>query len=421
MPAFESSSEGHGATAPAPGLSKEDQEVTAFPPVTREHVLNCSYDSWFPDYKSWCIQSRIISLPPHVVEYIHEDGIILADEDGAEDDDADVEWQSAAQALRPAQQQDEEESESEDESPIIPPNQRFPEFHQSLKDTIRELGGAVVPKLNWSAPRDATWISSHQNTMKCTEPNDIYILLKSSSFISHDLDHAFDDTVSTSNPPRLFNPVLVLRPFLNIHPALEFRCFVKQRTLAGVCQRDVNHNPSLRSLGSAIMSKIDSFFNNKIRYAFPDASFVFDVYIPEKRDDSGVVLDRLCLIDINPWAPRTDSLLFDWKELLEMKVSNAILGSAPSEEEAAAIALAKSESDTTDDEEEEFVPELRLVEKDDPMAVNFSAPAFSAHKLPKEVVEAGMGRGGGLCEFARQWKEMIESRENGGSQPNGSR
>lgn len=61
-----------------------------------------------------------------------------------------------------------------------------------------------------------------------------------------------------------------------------------------------------------------------------------------------------------------------------------------------------------EDDEEEFVPELRLVEKDDPAAYNFSSPAFSAHKLPKEVVDASAT--GNMAEFAKQWAEMQKRR-----------
>ena len=32
---------------------------------------------------------------------------------------------------------------------------------------IIELGGAVVPKLNWSAPKDAIWLSPDKQ-LKCT-------------------------------------------------------------------------------------------------------------------------------------------------------------------------------------------------------------------------------------------------------------
>src|SRR6187402_528823 len=32
---------------------------------------------------------------------------------------------------------------------------RFEDIHQLIKDTITELDGSVVPKLNWSSPKDA--------------------------------------------------------------------------------------------------------------------------------------------------------------------------------------------------------------------------------------------------------------------------
>jgi hypothetical protein len=31
-----------------------------------------------------------------------------------------------------------------------------------------------------------------KNSMECATPNDIYLLLKSSDFVTHDLEHAFD-------------------------------------------------------------------------------------------------------------------------------------------------------------------------------------------------------------------------------------
>jgi hypothetical protein len=40
MPAIE-------PTAPQPGASQSEFK---FPPVTREHILHCSYDYWFPKH-----------------------------------------------------------------------------------------------------------------------------------------------------------------------------------------------------------------------------------------------------------------------------------------------------------------------------------------------------------------------------------
>jgi hypothetical protein len=267
--------------------------------------------------------------------------------------------------------------------------------------------------------------------MKCTSANDVYILLKSSSFISHDLDHAFDDTVpppspsttTTQNTNPDFKPVLVLRSFFNPLPSLEFRCFVKSRTLIAITQRDLNYYAFLDSLRPQITRRITELFH-KMRFTFPDGNFVFDVYIPEADyDDDDAegpdrkVLGRARLIDINPWAPRTDTLLFDWGELLERRVARPLLGSASDvqdgteEEERLTTNEEGDTEDTEEEEEEDEEPELRLVEHDDPAAYNFSSPQYSAHKLPKDVVDASLAGQGGIREFAQRWQRITEGRE----------
>ncbi|CAI4219142.1 unnamed protein product [Parascedosporium putredinis] len=353
MPSIESLAQ--GASPPHNPTTRED--APSFPPVTREHILNCSYDKWFPKYKSSCIKSRIIPLPPDFVAYLREDGIILADDDD--------ETPTMARN-RTRMHEDDGSDDSDDDSPTpVPPNRRFPELHAKITETIQELGGSVVPKLNWSSPKDATWISPFNN-LKCTTANDIYLLIKSSSFASHDLEHPFDGCAPASQPLP-FTPVLVLRPHFPIQPSLEFRCFVKQRSLVGISQRDVNHFEFLGKLRPLITSRIQKFFSEKLQTSFPDPCFIFDVYIPEDAyatDDLG----KVRLMDINPWAPRTDTLLFDWGELLDMR-----------------------RRETTDEDDVDILePEMRLIEKDDPAAFNFSSTQYSAHKLPKEVVDASM-------------------------------
>ncbi|KJZ72859.1 hypothetical protein HIM_07803 [Hirsutella minnesotensis 3608] len=380
------------------------QEELVFPAVTKDHIQNCSYDAWFPKYRSSCLKSRIIPLPASVVSYLQEDSIVLADEDEAGRDEE--EWQTPTVSRICEDSQD--DSSEDEEEPRLPPNKRFPETHELIKKTIDELGGAVAPKLNWSSPKDAKWISPHQNTLKCTSPNDIYLLLKSSSFVSHGLAHAFDGC-TPAPPSRPLAPVLVLRPFFTPHVALEFRCFVKHRSLLGISQRDLNYYGFLTGLRPHIWKKIHRFFRNTLRLSFPDASFTFDVYIPEDpvADDG---LGKVRLMDINPWAPRTDTLLFSWRELLDMEVAAPLYGSSAAE--------AGPDGSGDDDEVEEsnaeydpnIVPELRLIERDDPAAFNFSSPQYSAHKLPKEVVDASMSGGGGLREFAQQWKDLTEGR-----------
>ncbi|KAK8149161.1 hypothetical protein G3M48_008028 [Beauveria asiatica] len=398
-----------------PHLSEDNAEgleaAFVFPPVTKDHIQNCSYDAWFPKYRSSCIKSRIIPIPAEFSAYLQEDGIILADDSDVLGEAQDDEWQSSGATTSHNAQHNVEESD-DDEILQLPPNERFPETHQKIKDTIEELGGAVAPKLNWSSPKDAKWISAHQNTLKCTSPNDIYLLLKSSSFVSHDLAHAFDGC-TVSEPSRPFNPILVLRPYFTPHVALEFRCFVKYRQLIAISQRDLNHYAFLEGLRPNLWRKITKFYNETLRHTFPDASFAFDVYVPENSlAEDG--LGKVRLMDINPWAVRTDALLFSWEELLEQQVARPLYG-PPAGADAADASGGETTADEFDDEllqdyHPGRLPELRIVEKDDPGAYNFSTPQYSAHKLPKEVVDASMAGEGGLREFAQQWKNITEGR-----------
>ncbi|KAK4123228.1 D123-domain-containing protein [Parathielavia appendiculata] len=407
-----------------------------FPPVTRDHILHCAYDYWFPKYRASCIRSRIIPLTPDFISWLHEDGIILADEGSSKDDtdtadsDDDDDWEPSFPAsAHPRRRREDGEPDTESDSdsdepasaPRLPPDIRFPILHAEITSAISSLGGAVAPKLNWSSPKDATWISRHPNTMKCTSANDIYILLKSSSFISHDLDHAFDDTVPAPTSGD-YNPVLVLRSFFNPLPSLEFRCFVKSRSLIAITQRDLNYYAFLDSLRPQIIHRTIELFN-KMRFTFPDGNFVFDVYIPEAdyddegddNDDNGgeerKVLGRARLIDINPWAPRTDTLLFDWGELLAKTVARPLLGFASDMQEGQGGEGEEGLTTDDDEEEDEEEPELRLVEHDDPAAYNFSSPQYSAHKLPKDVVDASLAGEGGIREFAQHWQRITERRE----------
>ncbi|KAL2204998.1 cell division cycle protein [Sarocladium strictum] len=397
-----------------PHLPADNGAALAFPPVSKEHILNCAYDSWFPKYRSSCLKSRIIPLPEDVVSYLLEDGIVLADDEPSPDADDD-EWHASANTGTPRAAQD-DSSDDEDEvaeAPGLPPNQRFPETHNLIKEKIAELGGAVAPKLNWSSPKDAKWISPHQNTLKCTSPNDIYVLLKSSSFVSHDLVHAFDGCTSSSTS-RPFTPALVLRPFFAPHAALEFRCFVKDRSLIGISSRDQNYYNFLEGLKPQLWKKIRTFFRDTLRLSFPDPNYAFDVYVPENSfAEDG--LGKVRLIDINPWAPRTDSLLFIWEELLDMEVAKPLIGAFSQEDPE--FSSDDTGADTEDDDEAVYRPddgpEFRTVEKDDPAAFNFSSAEFSAHKLPKEVVDASMAGEGGLREFAEQWKQITEGRGPG--------
>ena len=231
-----------------------------------------------------------------------------------------------------------------------------------------------------------------KNSMECSTPNDIYLLFKSSDFVTHDLEHAFDDcvvdeTIRTED----IQYVLVLRKWFKVNPSCEFRCFVRNRRIIGICQRDLNHFEFLFPLRDQIRDEILEYFDSVLKETFPDSDFTFDVYIPEP-------YDKVRLVDINPWAPRTDPLLFSWLELLTMEMPQEPL---------------PNDSDVQVDAEEDVEDlglklELRLVRKDDPEAYSFASPQYSAHKLPKDVVDASIGGESSMRKFAEDWKKMME-------------
>ncbi|KAK2803851.1 hypothetical protein FQN50_006859 [Emmonsiellopsis sp. PD_5] len=404
-----------------------------FPPLTKAHILHCSYHYWHPIYRSITPKARLIPLTDAFLDYLRADGIVLPPHKTISDDDSGIYSIS-----------DDEDDEDEDPSAL------WPEIHSQVKATIEELGGKVTPKLNWSAPKDATWISA-TNDMECRSPNDIYILLKSSDFVTHDLEHAFDGCVSDAKareiiqtqqlgredpsqpkssedeaPPKI--PYhLVLRKYINLNPSLEFRCFVRNRQLLCLCQRDLNHFEFLFGLRDDLREKIQTFFNQKLRDTFPDPDFVFDVYVPPPHN-------RVWLMDINPWAPRTDPLLFSWLEILEMEgpdpdevpgsvdgddknTVRIMLNKTPQQQpdttldpDHTNIPQEDSDEDSASDSEIEdipFAPELRLVRHDDPEAYGFTTPRYSAHKLPKEVVDASRSGPGGMGEFLGQWHDVL--------------
>src|SRR3569833_92918 len=189
------------------GSQGESAAASNFPRCCRETKNERKRDlTYAPRYRASCVKSRIFPLPQEFIVYLEEDGNYLADDDSAASDDED-EWVPSNPDVKmprpPAAEQDSDSGDDDDDDPPpprVPPNRRFPALHQRIQDEIASLGGIVAPKLNWSAPRDATNMLAEQNTIKCRSANDVYTVLKSSSFVSHDLNHAFDGCVPLPQP-----------------------------------------------------------------------------------------------------------------------------------------------------------------------------------------------------------------------------
>ena len=368
-------------------------------------------------YRTITPKARLIPLTKPFLDYLRADSIVLPDDDAP----AEPNWSDDSGVFSASDDYDDFDGEYEDVAA------GWRNIHNAIRDTIANLDGKVIPKLNWSAPKDATYMNA--NSMDCRTPQDVYLLLKSSDFITHDLEHAFDDTVEDSNLTQDSIPYhLILRKAVGKwNPSVEFRCFARRRKLLCMCQRDLNHFDFLFNMTGQLRSRIQEFFDVRLRDTFPDESFVFDIYIPPP-------YDRVWLVDINPWAPRTDPLLFSWMEILEkpdppepvegidfVRLSLKPGSSAPQEQEQNGgsedvsddepTVQVLSDSDDEDEADEEiWLPELRLIKKTDPEAYSFNSPQYSAHKLPKDVVDASQS-GEGLREFAKDWQNILAQRQ----------
>ncbi|XP_061662726.1 cell division cycle protein 123 homolog [Syngnathoides biaculeatus] len=265
--------------------------------MKKEQVVHCQFSVWYPIFKQHTIKSLILPLPQNVIEYLLDDGTLvvsgsdhIAQGTHINDSDAeeDIQW-------------------SDDETTTTVTAPEFPEFTAKVLEAVNALGGRVFPKLNWSSPRDANWIALN-SSLQCQNLSEIFLLFKSSDFITHDLTEPFLHCNDQDSPDPNINYELVLRKWSELIPGGEFRCFVKENKLIAISQRDyTQYYPHILKQEESIVHAIQQFFSQHVQYKFLDEDFVLDVY----RDSQG----RVWLIDLNPFGEVTDSLLFSWEEL----------------------------------------------------------------------------------------------------------
>eukprot|EP00439_Symbiodinium_sp_Y106_P032313 s6575_g3.t2 len=282
-------------------VAKDDGAVEET--MVEEEVLACQFASWFPTFRDVTFKSEILPLSEDFVKYLLADGIHVPVSKPQESDGAsDGSWGSGGDSA----------NEAQDLEGVFD----FPELEDSVRSAISRLNGQVLPKLNWSAPKDAHWI---HGSLKCTTPAEVFTLLKASDFVSHDLCHAFDHCgPSARRRPDDFT--LVLRRWHSLHDSSEFRAFVKDTDLLAISQRQTGcffeHLMNKEEV-EAIQAAIQEFFEQKMQERFRLKRYVFDVYvdIPPRR--------RVWLVDLSPWGPTTDACLFDWDDLAEMSAASA--------------------------------------------------------------------------------------------------
>ena len=72
--------------------------------------------------------------------------------------------------------------------------------------------------------------------LKCTSPADVYLLLKASDFVSHDLSHAYEQCIDGKEGEKPERCELVLKKWFDMPRSQEFRCFVSGNQLTGALE-----------------------------------------------------------------------------------------------------------------------------------------------------------------------------------------
>ncbi|KAK9077528.1 hypothetical protein SSX86_005865 [Deinandra increscens subsp. villosa] len=272
--------------------------------MKEEEVNRCQIQEWYPRFKSTSMKTIIHELPESFIEYLLDDSGPFLLPLSISNNDA-----LPNRIHKPEDEQDyiiSEHQPSDDESDQTPPPS-FPELESQINLSIKTLGGAIFPKLNWSSPKDSAWISS-DSSLKCTSFTEITLLLKSSDSLVHDLCHAYDSCSDCNihRPARFF--LALRRWYPDLHPEREFRIFIHNHILVGISQREVTtYYPILTEEKHGLEKVIQDFYTDKVSMGFESESYTFDVYV---RKDM-----KVKLLDFNPWCESTLPLLFTWAEL----------------------------------------------------------------------------------------------------------
>eukprot|EP01126_Amoeba_proteus_P004541 TRINITY_DN1150_c0_g1_i31.p1 TRINITY_DN1150_c0_g1~~TRINITY_DN1150_c0_g1_i31.p1 ORF type:complete len:346 (-),score=55.00 TRINITY_DN1150_c0_g1_i31:185-1222(-) len=233
---------------------------------TGNNPTRFSFSNWYPIFEKRALKGKIVSLPWEFVDYLLEDDIILDTDD---------------QSFLPYRN---EETTIEEETwePITQDKQvkRFPELSRLVQQVIDEYGH-VFPKLDQCAPVDASWMNWNGKN-KCTHPDQVFLLLKSSDIVSDFLDGIGDMPERRVDSTSPFN--LVLKKFYSLPEGLEFRCIIKNAKLVGISQRYPNKMyPFLVEDRDRIVKLISSFFRHHVNGKFLENDCVYFLYIRKRK------------------------------------------------------------------------------------------------------------------------------------------
>ncbi|KAH8739493.1 hydrolase [Cryptosporidium ryanae] len=184
------------------------------------------------------------------------------------------------------------------------------------------ISSGIVPKFTWSTPTDATWINENRS-LCCKTFEDVLILLKASTKVTHDIENARRKSIKNT---------LLLREYIStMDEMFEFRVFfgeVKRSyeyKIIGISQRNIyNYYEELNvneDMKKNIVHIIFNFFKNKniINDLFKiyNTKFIaLDIYLAKDECEFSVII-----IDSKPLT-ETSTLLFDKNDLKIYYLSN---------------------------------------------------------------------------------------------------
>ncbi|KAI8453988.1 D123-domain-containing protein [Phakopsora pachyrhizi] len=315
-------------------------QLTELPGLDLRVLKACSFQSWFKDFRQHTIDSTVIELNQEFVKYLldQSNGIHLPldveDLNSYESqlsDDSDVEDDPQSSKI-------DTDDEDEDRSFKV---YKFPELSSQIRNALIDHGGSIFPKLNWSAPQDSKFLlPSGDGALRCKSVEDVYLLLKASDCIYHDLDLIQKSKTHEAGTSRdlseerfkderndSIQPVLVLRRWSNLNPSNEFRCFVRDKKLIGISARcTTNHFEFLviDETKRLVAGLISDFFELIIVENFILSDYIFDVYITNPINSKRLHKRKffkkglIKVIDFNPFASFIDPCLFDYHELNQL-------------------------------------------------------------------------------------------------------
>ncbi|WVW85072.1 hypothetical protein I302_107108 [Kwoniella bestiolae CBS 10118] len=366
-------------------IPTSSEEAELFPTLTRAQIDSARTSAWYDTFEDITFDSTVIDLAglgeeEEFLHWLEADSIFLPE--GSE-------GRYVSETSSSTRQRSTSNASSSSSSSDAP-EYHLPKLNAAIREVIEKYDGAVFPKLNWTAPKDAAFIlpQTASGPLHCTSPSDVYLLLKSSDFISHDLDpqRAYagcDEEAQGGSRPKL---ELVLKRFLDVNPSREIRCFVRNNTLIGITQRDsvFYDHLQLEDPRTKICDTVRAFWEDEIRENYGGGhDYIFDLYLSPN-------LDSAQIIDFQPYRPSVDPLLFTYEELL------SILNSS--------LQPLSSSSDALETQRDRL-PIFRIIDSQAHPSTSRNAPTYQSNMMPLEMIELSQGRN--MQEFKEAWDEAV--------------